>query len=84
MTDTDPYALHLDHLKSLAAQPGWKAYAWNRAKDLAADPSGLWAGIDKDLAAAMAPKGAESQRTRPLGNAGKGQKRIQDALRVAG
>lgn len=80
----DPYALHLDHLKTLAAHPGWKAYAWNRAKDLAADPSGLWAGIDKDLAAAMAPKGTEPKFPHALGHAGKGKKSVQDALRMAG
>ena len=32
---------------------GAKKYAWDRAKKLDADPSGLWAGITDDLTKAM-------------------------------
>ena len=45
------YAIQLDHLSLLCAQPGWKAYAWQRAKELDADASGLWRGIAGDLTA---------------------------------
>ena len=43
----------LSHLSEMASRPEWKAYAWRRAKELAADESGLWAGIDKALTQRM-------------------------------
>jgi hypothetical protein len=45
----DVYRLQLDWLKCLAMIPGWKAYAWHRAKQLDADRSGLWTGIADQL-----------------------------------
>lgn len=44
----------LSHLADMAIRPGWKRYAWDRAKQLAADESGLFSGIDKALTARMA------------------------------
>lgn len=35
----------LEWLVTMASQPGAKAYAWQRAKVLDADPSGLYRGI---------------------------------------
>jgi hypothetical protein len=44
----------LEHLTRLAkAGEAWKAYAWRRAKELEADPSGLWTGLCADLTLAM-------------------------------
>jgi len=43
---------HLVRLASIDIQQ-CKAYAWRRAKELAADESGLWAGMDEALRAAM-------------------------------
>jgi hypothetical protein len=43
---------HLVRLASIEIQQ-CKAYAWHRAKELAADESGLWAGMDAALRAAM-------------------------------
>ena len=48
------YDQQLQHLIRLARHPGWKAYAWHRAKVLDADDTGLWRGIADDLKAAMA------------------------------
>ena len=47
------YMDQLEHLIRLASKPGWKAYAWARAKELDANSSGLWSGIADDLIAAM-------------------------------
>lgn len=48
------YDQQLQHLVRLAKQPGWKAYAWQRAKDLDREETGLFRGIAEDLKAAMA------------------------------
>ena len=47
------YDQQLQHLIRLAKQPGWKAYAWERAKTLHKEESGLFRGIAEDLKAAM-------------------------------
>ena len=47
------YDHQLQHLIRLARHPGWKAYAWERAKTLDAEESGLFRGIAEDLKAAM-------------------------------
>ena len=47
------YSLQLQHLIRLAKQPGWKLYAWERAKTLHREESGLFRGIADDLKAAM-------------------------------
>jgi hypothetical protein len=33
----------------MASTNGWKAHAWHRAKEMDADPTGIWKGISKDL-----------------------------------
>ena len=43
------YKRHLEWLITMAKNPGFKGQAWHRAKELDADPSGLWAGISADL-----------------------------------
>ena len=43
------YETQLQHLVRLAKTPGWKEYAWHRAKELDADDSGLWRGIAQAL-----------------------------------
>jgi len=40
----------------MASLKGAKKYAWDRAKKLDADASGLWAGIADDLTKAMNEK----------------------------
>ena len=55
------YSLQLQHLIRLARQPGWKAYAWHRAKALDAEESGLFRGIAADLKAVMAAGGAPTK-----------------------
>lgn len=47
------YQQQLDWLVTMASNPGAKAHAWHRAKELAADKSGLWLDIDKRLTEAM-------------------------------
>ena len=47
------YQDQLQHLIAMASQPGAKAHAWHRAKELDADQSGLWTGIAADLERAM-------------------------------
>lgn len=43
----------LDWLIQMAKNPGAKAHAWHRAKELDADSSGLFAGMAAALKAAM-------------------------------
>lgn len=57
---------HLAHLIAMAKAPGWKAYAWQRAKELDADRSGLWTGIASALVTAL-------ERERTTAAAGPGQ-----------
>ena len=51
------YHAHIEEqfawLLSMARNPATKAHAWHRAKELAADESGLYAGMDRRLAEAM-------------------------------
>lgn len=47
------YKMQLEKLMKLAEKPEWKAYAWQYAQDLAADKSGVFAGIDVELASKM-------------------------------
>lgn len=42
------YQKQLNHLTWLALSPGWKAYAWHRAKEIEAE-GGMWAGMSTDL-----------------------------------
>ena len=55
------YDQQLQHLINLAQQPGWKAYAWERAKTLHREESGLFRGIAADLKAVMAAGGAPTK-----------------------
>jgi hypothetical protein len=50
------YENKLNHLILMASTNGWKDYAWNRAKQLDAHPSGLWRGISVDLTKHMKEK----------------------------
>lgn len=47
------YRKSLDHLIWMAGLKGAKQYAWQRAKQLESDPTGLWRGITDDLTKAM-------------------------------
>jgi len=47
------YKLQLEKLIMIAQKPEWKAWAWHHAKELAADKSEVFKGIDTDLAKAM-------------------------------
>ena len=47
------YSQHLDWLLTMARTPGWKAYAWDRAKQMQADTAGLWPGIADEVAKRM-------------------------------
>jgi hypothetical protein len=47
------YAEALDNLIMLASTPGWKDYAWGKAKDLEADPTGIYRGIKDELVKIM-------------------------------
>ena len=55
------YQESLTHLIQLASMKGWKDYAWHRAKELDAHPSGLWRGIANDLVKQMKEKNAQTQ-----------------------
>lgn len=50
------YKMQLERLVKIAQDPTWKAWAWEYAKELAADKSGVFAGIDVELAAKMNEK----------------------------
>lgn len=47
------YRKMLDHLIWMAGLKGAKQYAWQRAKQLDSDPSGMYRGIADDLTKAM-------------------------------
>lgn len=47
------YRKSLAHLIWMAGLKGAKQYAWQRAKQLDADPSGMYRGIADDLTKAM-------------------------------
>lgn len=47
------YDKALAHLIKLAKTPGFKEYAWHRAKELESCRTGMWAGISEDLKQAM-------------------------------
>ena len=47
------YDKALAHLIKLAKTPGWKEYAWSRAKELESCRTGMWQGIAADLKQAM-------------------------------
>lgn len=47
------YQRHLDWLIAMGKHPGFKGHAWHRAKQLDADPSGMWVGIKDALVAAI-------------------------------
>ncbi len=50
------YDRALKHLIRMAQTPGWKSYAWSRAKELDADKSGIWTGIAQELKEVMTSK----------------------------
>ena len=47
------YDKALAHLIKLAKTPGFKEYAWHRAKELESCRTGMWQGIAADLKQAM-------------------------------
>lgn len=53
MTCKTAYESALDHLIKLAKTPGFKEYAWSRAKELESCRTGMWQGIAEDLKQAM-------------------------------
>ncbi len=56
-----PYAKTLSHLVLLCSQKGFKMYGWQRAKELDADPSGMYRGISDELAKLMKEKNAKTK-----------------------
>jgi hypothetical protein len=50
------YEKQLNQLLKLCAHEGWKVYAYARAKELEAHPSGLYAGLVGELVARMQQK----------------------------
>lgn len=49
----DAYQRQLDHLAAMANNDAWKKYAWQRALELEACETGMWAGISTDLISTM-------------------------------
>ena len=52
----ETYQSTLAHLVKLASTNGWKAQAWYRAKELEADPIGIFKGISQELTQIMKAK----------------------------
>lgn len=48
------YEAALQHLIKMAMTPGFREYAWHRAKEMDLCESGMWTGIASDLREAMA------------------------------
>lgn len=47
------FKTHLQHLTLLARNEGFKDHAWQRAKELDSDASGLFAGMRRELTLAV-------------------------------
>lgn len=60
-----PFNRQLEHLTTLGKHPGSKDHAWHRAKELEADPSGLWQGISQALTAAVNGRAVTSESAPP-------------------
>jgi hypothetical protein len=45
----------------MASTQGWKDHAWYRAKELDADPTGIWRGIANELVKIMKEKNAKTE-----------------------
>ena len=45
----------------MASTQGWKEHAWYRAKELDADPTGIWRGIANELVKIMKEKNAKTE-----------------------
>jgi len=58
--EADHYDRTLAHLITMAGNPGFKAHAWHRAKELDSDISGLYRGIKDDLVKFMAAQKEKS------------------------
>lgn len=54
------YAEALDNLIMLASTPGWKDYAWGKAKDMDAHPTGIYRGIKDELVKIMLAQKADA------------------------
>ena len=52
----ETYLSTLAHLVKMASTNGWKAHAWYRAKELEADPIGIFKGISQELTQIMKAK----------------------------
>ena len=57
----DEYNKQLEQLVKLSQHEGWKAYAWNRAKELDDHQTGVYRGLAADLIKTM--RGLNSERT---------------------
>ena len=57
------FETQLAHLVRMASIPGFKDHAWRRAKQLDADPTGLWAGIARALTDEMQRQAAAALPT---------------------
>jgi hypothetical protein len=58
---SEEYEQTLVHLIKMASTQGWKDHAWHRAKELDANPTGLWRGIANDLVKIMKEKNAKTE-----------------------
>ena len=58
---SEEYEQTLAHLIIMASTQGWKDHAWHRAKELDANPTGLWRGIANDLVKIMKEKNAKTK-----------------------
>lgn len=54
------YAEALDNLIMLASTPGWKDYAWGKAKDMDAHPTNIYRGIKDELVKIMLAQKADA------------------------
>lgn len=52
----DLFAVQLAHLVMLAGSPGFREYAWHRAREMEDDESGLWLGMADALRREMLEK----------------------------
>ena len=57
------YQTQLDWLVTMAQHPGWKDHAWHRAKQLEADPCGIWAGLKQELVGLVGQSESEGQNS---------------------
>ena len=73
----ETYKRSLEHLVWMSKMPGAKAHAWQRAKQLESDPTGIWRGITEELTGVMSEIHSQNQKAHSQKSSGEGDSQKQ-------